>query len=371
VIYLDHHAAAPIGAAARAAMDAHLAWANPSSVHRAGRAARATLERAREEVAAAVGAEPLDLIFTAGGTEACNLGVLGVVAEPRCVITTDVEHPAVSAAVQALERKGAEVVRLPVVGGAPPAAERLEDALGLGADLVVMQWVNHETGTLMPVAKLAASCARAGVPMVIDATQALGKVPVDVAELGVTAAAFASHKIGGPGGAGALWVKRGVAVLPQLRGGAQERGRRSGTPDVRALAGFGAACRALGERLAAMSRVARRRDQLESGLLELGGVINGDPDARVSTVTNASFRGWRGDHLVAALDVEGLCAASGAACSSGMSERSPVIFAMYPREPWRSIGSLRLSLGPETEGSEVERALEILRAVVPRARPEA
>ncbi|HJL17263.1 MAG TPA: aminotransferase class V-fold PLP-dependent enzyme [Sandaracinaceae bacterium LLY-WYZ-13_1] len=366
MIYLDHHAASPLGASARAALDEarEVAWANPSSVHAAGRAARSVVERARERVAAAVGAAPADLIFTAGGTEACNLGVLGLADGVRAVLSSAIEHPAVAAAVDAL---GARVIRLEVPAGRPPAPAAFAAALE-GVDLAAIQWVNHETGTVLPVADYARACRAAGVPLFVDATQALGKRPVDVGALGATAVAFASSKIGGPPAAGALWIARDAPLTPRALGGAQERGRRAGSPDPVALAGFGGAASAVGDRLDAMPAVAARRDHLEAALVAAGASVNGDAGPRVPTVTNVSVPGWRGPRLVAALDLESLCASSGAACSSGLDEPSPVLAAMYPDAPWRAESALRLSLGPDTRDADVAEARAILARVLARKR---
>ena len=363
MIYLDHHAATPLSARAARAMDEAraVAWANPSSVHAAGRRARSVLERAREAVAAAIDASPADIVLTGGGTEACNLGVLGLGRGARRVVTTAVEHPAVA---EAVARLGVEVVRLGTEGGHVPGPA---ESPPLDAHtLVAIQWVNHETGSIAGVRAWAQACVATGARMFVDATQALAKVPVSVEDVPADALAIAAAKIGGPAGAGALYVRRGREVSPVLAGGAQERGRRPGTPDAVAHAGFGAACGEAGERLAAMPAIAARRDRLEAALLALGGVRNASDAPRVATVTNVSVRGWTGETLVAALDVEGLCASSGAACSSGLSEPSRVIAAMHPGEPWRAGSALRLSLGPETTEAEIDRAIDVLRAVLPR-----
>lgn len=364
MIYLDHHAASPLAEGVAATMERarSVAWANPSSIHAAGRAARAVVEGAREQLAAVVGAKPADLVFTAGGTEACNLGVLGLARSPRKVLMTSVEHPSVTAAVEAL---GADVVLLDVFDGRAPEPSQL-DVLLDGVDLAAIQWVNHETGTILPVAAYAERCRRAGVPLFVDATQALGKVPVRMSELSATAVAFASSKIGGPPAAGALWIARDATLQPRALGGGQERGRRAGSPDPVALAGFGAAAAAVEQRLEAMVSVERRRDRLEGELVAAGGRINGAQGPRVATVTSASFASWRGTSLVAALDLEGLCASSGAACSSGLDQPSPVLAAMFPDAPWRSESALRLSLGPETTDAEIDGALAILRRVLAR-----
>lgn len=344
MIYLDHHAATPLSAEVqRAIADAHReAWANPSSVHAAGRAARTVVERTRRALAQAIHAQPADIVLTSGGTEACNLAVLGIAHEGR-VLASALEHPAILGAID------------------DPIGELTEDT-----GLVALQWVNHETGAIADLRERARICRERGIPCVVDACQALGKLPVDVSALGASAVAFAASKLGGPPGAGALWVERGVQLSPRMLGGPQERGRRAGSPDVAALAGFAAALEQLPARLADMPRLAALRDRLEQACLALGAVSNA-PAERVATVTNVSFRGWRSEILIAALDVEGLCASAGAACSSGVSTASPVLSAMYPAEPWRASSALRLSLGPETTEGDVERAIAILTKVLGRA----
>ncbi|HJL06593.1 MAG TPA: aminotransferase class V-fold PLP-dependent enzyme [Polyangiaceae bacterium LLY-WYZ-15_(1-7)] len=363
-VYLDHHAATPLCAAARDAMRAaeETGWANPSSLHGAGRAAKALLEGARRAVAEAVGAAPADVVLTAGGTEACNLAVLGLPGTGP-VVTTAGEHPAIGAAARASGRP----LRVLAMAGGAPGAEVVEEALGEDG-LLAVQWVSHETGAILPVAEWVEAARAAGARVVVDATQALGRLPVDVEALGADAIAFASHKIGGPAGAGALWLRRGMELAPRALGGGQERGRRAGTPHAVTLAGFGAACGALEARLGAMERVASWRDRLEATLEALGGVVNGAEGPRVASVTSASFRAWRGPVLVAALDVEGLQASAGAACSSGVAEASPGLRALYPEEPWRAESALRLSLGPEgLDDAAIEEAVAILQRVIPRA----
>ncbi|MBX3270003.1 MAG: aminotransferase class V-fold PLP-dependent enzyme [Sandaracinaceae bacterium] len=361
-VYLDHHAASPVEPEVLAAMDAARprAWANPSSAHAAGRAARRVVEEAREALARAIGGLPADVVFTSGGTEACNLGVLGLArgAGGR-VVTTALEHPAVAEAVRAL---GLEVVRVDAPGGVAPADLPLE-----GAALACVQWVNHETGSVLPVEAWARRCRELGVPLFVDACQALGKLPVDVGALGASVVALASSKIGGPPGAGALWIARGTEVTPRALGGGQERGRRAGSPDPVALAGFGAAAGRVEARLAAMPAVAVRRDRLEAALAEHGPVA-GAGGPRVATVTNVAVRGWSGARLVAALDVEGVMTSHGAACSSGVDAPSAVLRAMYPEEPWRADSAVRLSLGPATTDADVEVAIAALEAVLGRQR---
>lgn len=371
MIYLDHHAATPVVPEAVSAMRAAegSAFANPSSLHRHGRRARELMEEARAHVAQAVGARAADVVFTSGGTEAVNLGLFGLADGIERIVTTAIEHPAVVAPLSALERRGIEVIRLPVLEGVGLDPETVAGHLDRKT-LVALQWVNHEVGTILPVEAVALACRSRGAKLVVDATQAAGKVPIDVSSLGCSALALASHKLGGPAGAGALIVERGLELEPRIVGGGQERGRRAGTPDVLSLVGFGAACRLVDERLEAMDAVAERRDRLEAALVRLGGRTNGASLPRVATVTHASFPGARGTLLVAALDLEGLSVSSGAACSSGLDSPSPVIKSLAPDEPWRAAAGLRLSLGPETTDGDVEAALAILERVLPRFRPK-
>jgi cysteine desulfurase len=368
--YLDHHAATPLLPAALAEMQAVApqAWANPASLHAAGRASRALLERARERIARAIGANANDLVLTAGGTEACNLGVLGAVfATDGSLVSSRIEHPAVLEALHALERRGLSCRWLELPLGAAPAPSALAPLLATDTRLVALQWVNHETGGVLPIAAYAPLCRERGVPLFVDATQALGKLPVDVGALGADLVAFAAHKIGGPAGAGALWVRRGLELGSQLIGGAQERGRRAGTPDVLAQVGFGVACEQLPARLADQARIARLRDRLERELITLGAERNAPASERVATVTNLSFPGWRADVLLAALDIEGLAASSGAACSSGKSEPSPVLSALHADQPARARASIRFSFGPENAEIDVDFAVAAVQRVLARA----
>ncbi len=366
MIYLDHHAAAPTPEVVREAMEAaaRLAWANPSSAHAAGRAAKKLLEEARDHVAAALGSSPADVVLTGGGTEACNLGIHGVALGRGRMVTTVAEHPAVARTIERLEASGKEVVRLEVPAGVPPAPSELRGTLDSESALA-LQWINHETGTLFPVDAYAEVCAVTGAALFIDATQALGKVPIDVGDLGADAVAIAAHKVGGPAGAGACWVRRGLDVEPVAAGGSQERGRRPGTPDTLSMVGFGAACLQVDARIEAQPSIGRLRDHVENALLDLGAVRNGD-GPRASTVTNVSFEGWEGAHLAAAMDLEGVCLSTGAACSSGLQAPSEVLLAMYPDEQWRAGSAIRISLGMETNRAEIDQVIRAFRRVLAR-----
>ncbi|MEM9191808.1 MAG: aminotransferase class V-fold PLP-dependent enzyme [Myxococcota bacterium] len=367
MIYLDHHAATPLADGVKAAMAEalELGWANPSSVHGPGRAARRLLETARDRVAEAVGARPTEVVLTGGGTEAVNLAIEGL--HPRRIITTEVEHPALAAAIVSLETRGVPVDRLPVPKGAPPNPAMLRRLLGPEAVLAV-QWINHETGTVFPIEKYAELVAETGARIMIDATQALGKQPVEVARLGRCALALASQKLGGPGGAGAVVLAEGLELQAIHHGGEQERGRRPGTPDLAAAVGFGVACTARNSRLAVREAIGAKRDALEGVLLEEGGVRNAADGPRVETVSSVAFQGMRSDALVAALDIEGVAVSAGAACSSGLPGGSPVIEAMHRSEAWRATATLRVSLGPEVSTTDVEAASDIFRRVLSRFR---
>jgi cysteine desulfurase len=366
VIYLDHHAAAPTPNEVRLAMDeaANRAWANPSSTHAAGRASRQLLEGAREEIAESIGAAAADLVLTGGGTEACNLGIRGLAEGCSRVVTSNVEHPAVAQSVKRLEVDELEVIELRVLAGQPPGPDALEQHLS-AQTLVAIQWVNHETGTILPIERYAEACRKHQARLFVDATQALGKLPVDVSVLGADSVALAAQKIGGPAGAGACWVRRGFDLAPLLDGGSQERGRRPGTPDTLSMVGFGAACRLIETRVADQPRVAALRDQIENSLLARGAVSNAGPP-RTATVSNLSFLGWEGPLLVAALDLEGLCLSNGAACTSGLQEPSAVIRAMYPDEQWRAGSAVRISLGMETSERDIDLAIASFERVLAR-----
>lgn len=344
---------------------AEVGWANPSSTHAAGRASRRLLEGARDEIAAVIGASPSDVVLTAGGTEACNLGIRAVAAGCRRIVSTAVEHPAVQQSVQRFVREGGEAVILDVPHGRPPSAEAIAIHLDAGAALA-LQWVNHETGTIFPVESYARACRERGARFFIDATQALGKLPVDVEAVGADAMAVAAQKVGGPAGAGACWVRRDLRVERVVEGGSQERGRRPGTPDITSMAGFGAACRLVAARLEAQPTISALRDRIEAALLARGAVCNACDFPRVGTVSNVSFLGWQGPLLAAALDLEGVCVSTGAACSSGLQEPSTVIRAMYPDAQWRAGSALRISLGMETTASDIDAALLALDRVLAR-----
>lgn len=357
-VYLDWNATTPprpeVLDAMRAAHEE--AWANPSSVHGHGRAARATIEDARAAVGALTGVDARDVVFTAGGTEANNLALRTHARRDGAIVSSRLEHPSVTRVVDALAREGREVRWLRVLPSGVLDLEDLDRALAAPTAVVTVQAVNHETGIVQPVAEVVRRAHAASARVHVDAIQGWGKVPVPG---GWDTASVAPHKLRGPKGIGALASR--VRVDPVLLGGAQEKGVRPGTLDAALAAGFGVAARlASPERWA---RIAPLRDRLEAGL---EGVRVGDPALRAPHVANLLWPAWIGAELVAALDLEGVSVSSGSACSAGTVEPSPVLEAMLgPRD---AASGVRLSLGDLTTEDDVDRAIAAFRAVAARSR---
>lgn len=362
MIYLDHHASAPMHPLAREALTRGLllCHANPSSVHTAGRAVRGLIERGRAALADALGVSGRDLVFTSGGTEAIDLMVHGVGegAAVRAVCVDPAAHPALLEAAQALARaRGIACSMLPMRrGGAFVVDEIAEFLVSLERPaLVALTLVHHETGAIAPWEPIARAANAVGAFCVGDAVQAIGKISVDLGASGLAAAAVSAHKFGGAPGVGVVYLAPGVPMRSRLRGGAQERGLRAGTENVPGLFALEAAARAIPERLEAMRSIATRRDRIERALEGLDGAArNGPLSPRVATVTHLSFDGVAGEELVAAFDLAGFCVSAGPACSSGRAEPSSALRAMYPEQPWRARSALRVSLGPETTDEEVD-----------------
>lgn len=363
VVYLDWNATTPPLDAVIEAM-AHVArstWGNPASVHGTGRAARDVVETAREAVAQLVGASARDVVFTSGGTEANNLALHLAPA----LVTSRLEHPSVTRVAETLEAAGRPVRWLPAPSSGRLTAASVEQALGdlperMGA-VVSVAAANHETGVLQPIGEIAEVAHRLGARLHVDAVQAAGKV--DLAELReADTFALAAHKMRGPKGIGALVHRPERAPKPLLVGGTQERGRRPGTVDPVAAAGFRVAAEwALGSSERALGLTVLR-DQLESSLVAAGATANGAGVPRLPHVTNVSFPGRAGDELVAALDLLGVAVSSGSACSAGTTEPSKVITAMLGVE--RARGAVRLSLGDATTGRDVALALAAFERVL-------
>jgi cysteine desulfurase len=370
-IYLDHNAGAPLRPEALRALSAAHAqiFGNASSAHGFGAEARAALSRARRQVATLAGVAPETLVFTSGATESNNTVLCQVAAGAHLVVSAT-EHPSVLEQLAALRARGVRVTVVPVARDGRLELERFTRALEPDTALASVQTANHETGVLQPIAELATAAAARGISFHTDAAQAFGKAPLGLASLPVDYASFSAHKLGGPKGTGALYVRPGAALAPLLHGGTQERGRRAGTENVPAIAGFGAACEAARAELAESSLLLTRlRDSLWAGIaLTVPDVVrNGGPDQVLAHVLDVSFPGASGEALVEALDLEGIAVSTGAACHSGSTEPSPVLLAMGVPEALAR-AALRFSLGPSNDAAQIEYVLSRLAEVVARVR---
>ncbi|WP_378732823.1 cysteine desulfurase family protein [Nocardia brasiliensis] len=382
-VYLDHAATTPMLPAAIEAMTAALVLAgNASSLHGSGRAARRTLEEARESIAADLGARPSEVIFTSGGTESDNLAVKGIYwarrdAEPRRtrIIASSIEHHAVIDAVEWLERhEGARATWLPVDAEGVVSPRTLRAALSASPDdvaLVTIMWANNEVGTIQPIGELAAVAQEFGVPMHSDAVQAAAQLPIDFAATGLSAASFAGHKVGGPHGVGLLLLGRQVPCVPLLHGGGHERDLRSGTSDTAAAVGLATALHQTATELANRTvELTALRDALIDGIQAIvpEAVLNGAPgERRLPGNVHFTFPGCEGDSLLMLLDAAGIECSTGSACTAGVASPSHVLIAMGV-EPWQARGSLRFSLGHTSTRADVDALLDVLPQVVERAR---
>jgi cysteine desulfurase len=377
-IYLDYNATSPLRPEAREAMREALEerFGNPSSVHWAGTEARGLVEKARAQVASLLGVEAGCLVFTSGATEANN-AVLRAAAlrAPRHgdhIVTCAAEHPSVLEVAEGLREFGLRVSVLPVDREGRLDPDRFARALDEGTLLASIMWANNETGVVQPIPELARLARERGVPFHTDAVQALGKVPLALGQLPVDFASFSAHKLGGPKGVGALYVRAGSRLAPFVRGGPQERRRRAGTENVPGVVGFGAACAAAGrdletegERLAGLC--GRLWDGIEAKIPNVR--LNGSEVHRLRHTLNVSFEGGDGEGLVQALDLEGIATSAGAACASGSTDPSLVLLAMG-LSPQLARSSVRFSLGFGTDEGQIERVLEVLPDVVQRVRAE-
>ncbi len=373
-VYADYAAAAPLRPEARAAMlaalDADLG--NPSSVHGAGGRARARIEAAREEVAAALGAHPLEVVFTSGATEANNLALAGVASaggEGVRIAVPATEHASVLAPARALAARGHVVIELPVDRDGRTGAA---DVLAAAPDLLAVALVNAETGVVQDVAALAASVRGRGGVVHVDAAQAPALLPLAVAAHDADLLTLSSAKVGGPIGAGALWVRRGTRIAPLLRGGPQEQGLRAGTENVAAIVGFATALAlAVVEREREAARVTALRARLRAGIATVWPRARFTLAADVPTaphIVNVVLPGAVGEAVVAALDLDGIAASTGSACAAGAAEPSHVLLAMG-RDADDARGAVRLSLGWASTASDVEAIVRALARVHARVTP--
>ena len=375
-IYLDHSATTPPCSAAIAAAQRAMTeeWGNPSSIHGWGDRAATVLETARWQVAALLNADPTELIFTSGGTEADNLAIFGVAQgfdAPRHIISSQVEHSAIEQTLQRLEAQGWAVTRLPVDRAGRVSPAELAAAIRPETALVSIIFAQSEVGTIQPIAELGAIARRAGVLFHTDAVQAVARVAVDVQRLPVDLLSLSSHKIYGVQGAGALWVRSGVNLVPQLLGGGQESKRRSGTQALPAIAAFGAAAeRAAGEWEAEARRLRQLRDRLVDRLAPLSALHpTGDWVDRLPHHASFCLRGRSplpsGRDLVRQLDRAGIAASSGSACNSGSLSPSPTLIAMG-YETAEATAALRFSLGHSTTVDDIDWTAIVVEQVLAR-----
>jgi cysteine desulfurase len=376
-VYLDHNATTPVAPEVADQMVRALreVWGNASSVHHFGQQAKAALDEARARVAALLGADASEIVFTSGGTESDNIAIRGAAealeaAGRRHLIASAIEHEAVLKTLAALGRRGWRVTLLPVDASGIVSPDALRAAITDDTALVSVMHANNEIGTIQPIAELAAIAHAHGALMHTDAVQSVGKIPVDVRALGVDLLSLSAHKFYGPKGVGALWIRRGVRLAPVVTGGRQERNRRAGTENVPGVVGLGAAAALAARRMAEeMPRVAALRDRLEQGVLAAvpGTERNGAAEPRVPNTSNISFARIEAESLLIGLDLEGIAVSSGSACSSGTLEPSHVLKAMgFPHA--RTLGSIRFSLGHGTTDADVDRVIRVLPPLVEKLR---
>lgn len=373
-IYLDHNATTPLRLEAWEVMQLYSRerFGNPASAHWAGRQARRGLEEAREQVAALIGARPEEMLFTSGGTESNNLALAGVAralqVQGRHIVTTAVEHSSVLETLRALEREGFAVTFLPVDDEGRVDAGAVAGALRSDTILVSIALANNEVGTIQPIHEISCLTRSRGVLLHTDAVQAAGKLPMDVSALGVDLLSLSAHKIYGPKGVGALYVRRGVSLAPLQHGGPQERERRAGTENVAGLVGFGEAARLACQELEeTMARCSYLTERLWQGLQRnVPGVkLNGPFTGRLANTLNVGFPGVMGESLMMGLDLEGIAVSTGSACAAGAVEPSHVILAMG-RTDEEAKSAVRFSLGKDTTEAEIDTVLKILPGVVER-----
>jgi cysteine desulfurase len=382
IVYLDHAATTPIDERVFEAMLPYLGRApnglprgNPSSLHAPGVFAREGIEEARTYVARLVGADdPGEILFTAGGTESDNLAVLGLaVAEQdkKHVVISAVEHPAVREAAGGLKATGYEVTSIGVDADGLVSSAELAGALRPDTALVAVMWANNEVGAVQPIEEIAAICLEAGIPLHVDAVQAAGRLSIDLSRVPVSTLALSAHKLYGPQGVGALYVRGGVAVEPVLFGGGQEKGLRSGTENVAGIAGFGMAARlAYEESEERMRHEQALREALISGTANMPGVcLNGHREKRLSNNVHLSVEGVEAESLVLFLDALGCAVGSGSACASSSAghRASPVLLAME-RTPEEAISSVRITVGKDTTLEEVDKFLDSFATAVAQLR---
>ena len=376
LIYFDHAATTPVRPEVVEAMLPYYQekWGNPSSIHTSGREAAEGMERAREQVASLLGAEPEEVVFTGSGTEADNQALIGTssarAAKGNHIITSKIEHHAVLHTAQFLENQGVRVTYLPVDSYGRVEVEDVRKAITDQTILVSVMHGNNEIGTVEPIGEIGAICRERGVLFHTDAVQTVGHLPINVREVSIDLLSLSAHKLYGPKGVGCLFVRKGARIAPLLHGGGHERGRRSSTENVPGIVGLGEAARLAGEEMAwEMKHTSELRDRLIQGVLERvpDSMLTGHPAERLPNNASFCIRYVEGESMLLNLDLEGICASSGSACTSGSLEASHVLLAIgLPHDI--AHGSLRLSVGRSSTAAEIEHFLEVFPPIVERLR---
>jgi cysteine desulfurase len=372
-VYLDNNATTPVLPEVFAAMRPFYGdeFGNASSIHHYGQHARAAVEKARASVAKLLHARPAEIIFTSGGTEADNLAVFGLAMRGDHVITSSIEHHAVLNSGKRLEQMGCEVTYVPVKGRGEIDPDDVRKALRPNTKLISVMMANNETGVLQPVEEIGRIAREADVFFHTDAVQAAGKTEIDVEKIGCDALSISGHKIHGPQGTGALYLKKGTLIQPLLYGGSHERQRRAGTENLPGIVGLGVAAELAAKWLetGGALETAAMRDRLQDSILQAvdAAGVNGLGSPRVPNTTNIWFDHVEGEALVIALDLKGLAVSSGAACSSGAIEPSHVLLAMELSSQ-RARSSIRISLGKQTTPEDIEFAINLIPETVGRLR---
>ncbi len=375
-IYFDHNATTPVDNEVFDAMLPFLKdeWGNPSSIHWAGRQPRKAVEDAREKVAAFFNCAPLEVIFTSSGTESDNHGIKGLAYAKKDkgnhIITTKVEHPAVINTCKHLVKEGFNITYLDVDANGLIDIENLKTSITDKTILITVMYANNETGVVSPIEEIAGIAKEKGVAFHTDAVQAAGKIPIDLKRLNIDLLSVSGHKLYGPKGIGALFAKRGVRLVPLIHGGHHERNRRGGTENVAGIVGLGKACEIAARDMAReAAHLIMLRDRIEKGLSEkIPHIkINGHPEKRLPNTANISFEFVEGESLLLNLDMKGVAASSGSACTSGSLEPSHVLTSMA-LSPELSHGSVRFSLGRSNTIKHIEYLIEIMPPIVERMR---
>jgi cysteine desulfurase len=375
-VYLDNNATTPLAPEVFEAIKPYLRedFGNASSIHWFGQQAKNAVEKAREQVAKLVGARPGEVIFTSGGTESDNAAIFGIVQASRVaaphIITTSIEHHAVLNTAQALEKQGVSVTYVRVGASGVIDPEDVQRAIRPETVLISIMHANNEIGTIQPLEKIGSIAREHDIYFHSDAVQSVGKIPVDVEELGVDLLSLSAHKLHGPKGVGAMCIRKGTILKPLLYGGHHERDRRPGTENVPGIVGLGMAAELAWAHLEENAlRVAGLRDRLERGILEQVPQVsvNGDPQRRLPNTSNLCFDYVEGEGFVIAMDLKGIACSTGAACSSGAVEPSHVLSAIG-RTPEQARSSIRFSLGRYNTAEDIDATLATLPAEVERLR---